>query len=86
MNNNEMIPLSCKGVKCMVEGCGNLSAHKVNEENVWCNFGSGFNDEKDMYDTFKTVSTFLCNDHFNMITEKEVVCGLEDDRFNNRFK
>jgi hypothetical protein len=73
-------PLTCKGVKCMIVGCGNLASHKVGEENIWDK-----TEEKEQYEKFENchnLTTYLCEEHFDfVITREEKYNTIKDNRF-----
>lgn len=84
---DQMIPGTCRGSKCMIEGCTNLAAHKVAEENAWNNMDYPENDEKEKYKEFghrHEDTTYICEEHFKHLMSREEHYGMLDNRFEHR--
>lgn len=79
------VPNSCKGVKCMQQGCENLASHKVGEQNLF-NQGDGYgNNELIYYEMFNRrheLTTYLCDEHFSNLMKRDEKIIPNDPRFN----
>ena len=79
-----LIPLVCYGVKCMIKSCDHLASRKVGEENIYSELVPDEFDLKQEMDAGHNLTTYLCNDHFNMIMHRDEAVGLTDIRFKGR--
>jgi hypothetical protein len=88
MDNKPFLPMSCKGVKCMIVGCRELASHKVGEENIWNGSNGIGNDEYPMHHQFNeshNATTYLCDEHFKFVMTRETEYNtIEDNRFEGR--
>lgn len=67
------IPMCCTDVKCMIVGCIRQAMHKVGEENIFIE-----RLEKEEHDNFNmrhNLTTYLCEEHFNVLMNKETFYG-----------
>jgi hypothetical protein len=88
MKKKPFLPMSCKGVKCMIVGCRELASHKVGEENIWCRDEGIGNDEylkHQQFDESHNATTYLCEEHFKFVMKRETEYNtIEDNRFEGR--
>lgn len=78
-NSSPKIPMTCYGVKCMIEDCKDLASHKIGEENIWDK-----NREEVEYDKFEAshnLTTYLCDKHFDQIMSRDESYSDKDERF-----
>lgn len=90
VSGSPFLPRTCTGVKCMRKGCRNLAAHKVGEQNIWCNMDGDWNDEKQKHKEFNQrheLTTYLCEEHFTELMYRETEYNtIEDNRYEGRPK
>ena len=70
----------------MVVGCRELASHKVGEENPWSNFmESGEEKEHKFFDSTHNRTTYLCDEHFNLIMDREEEYNtIPDNKFDGK--
>ncbi len=79
MSNVAVVPGICKGVKCMIKGCQNLSSHKVGELNPW---DEETEKKEFLFFNMKHEHTaYLCDEHFLFVMTREQNYSMPDERF-----
>lgn len=73
--NNINISPSCYGVKCMVEGCQNLSSHKIGEEL-----------DTEQSAMTHNLTSYVCEQHFNLVMDRDEQYKSYDSRFHTDSK
>jgi hypothetical protein len=65
-------------VKCMIRGCRNLASHKVGEQDIKDEQGDvDFMNMRILHE----LTTYLCEDHFTWLMDREEQYFREDPRF-----
>lgn len=77
--NNINVPAHCMGVKCMVEGCTNMSSHKIGEENVW---SKDYQPEQhEAANMSHNLTSYVCDKHFDLVMNRDTKYQTTDARF-----
>lgn len=78
IDEKKIIPGYCHGTKCMLDGCTNLAAHKVTEENAYNKVFQ--TEEYSIHNNCYPLSTYICEEHFIELMTRNEVYGTKDNR------